>query len=163
MLLKLGDDGVVDKMDEEDLVYVNQNDLEKLIEENDQLKKDRNDMFIRERDAENKWREVKKENEQLKIQLQNTSDQRDEFGKSARENANRVGQLKKENEQLKSELQTKELRVNVLNSMNNSLKEENIQLKCELEDFKKFVYSFKNITDLTNWKQYYEDKELYND
>lgn len=41
------------------------------------------------------------ENEQLKTQLQNTSDQRDEFHRGARENANYVGKLKKENEQLK--------------------------------------------------------------
>ena len=45
------------------------------------------------------------ENEQLKIQLQNTSDQRDEFHRGARENANRAGKLEKENEQLKQELQ----------------------------------------------------------
>ena len=42
-----------------------------------------------------------KENEELKTQLQNTSDQRDEFHRGARENANRVGKLEKENEQLK--------------------------------------------------------------
>jgi phage shock protein A len=44
------------------------------------------------------------ENEQLKTQLQNTSDQRDEFHRAARENANRVGKLEKENEQLKERL-----------------------------------------------------------
>ena len=43
------------------------------------------------------------ENEQLKLQLQNTSDQRDEFHRGARENANRVGKLEKENEQLKEQ------------------------------------------------------------
>ena len=41
------------------------------------------------------------ENEQLKTQLQNTSRQRDEFHRGARENANRIGKLEKENEQLK--------------------------------------------------------------
>ena len=41
---------------------------------------------------------VENENEQLKTQLQNTSDQRDEFYRGARENANRVGKLEKENE-----------------------------------------------------------------
>ena len=46
-------------------------------------------------------RELGNENEQLKTQLQNTSDQRDEFHRGARENANRVGKLEKENEQLK--------------------------------------------------------------
>ena len=45
------------------------------------------------------------ENEQLKTQLQNTSDQRDEFHRGARENANRVGKLEKENEQLKKEIE----------------------------------------------------------
>ena len=45
------------------------------------------------------------ENEQLKIQLQNTSTQRDEFHHGARENANRVGELEKENRQLKEEIE----------------------------------------------------------
>ena len=43
------------------------------------------------------------ENEQLKMQLQNISAQRDEFYRGARENANRVGKLKKENKELKEE------------------------------------------------------------
>ena len=47
--------------------------------------------------------ELNEENEQLKFQLQNTSDQRDEFHRGARENANRVGKLEKENEQLKQD------------------------------------------------------------
>ena len=50
------------------------------------------------------------ENGQLKTQLQNTSDQRDEFHRGARENANRVGKLKKENEQLKKELHLMHMR-----------------------------------------------------
>lgn len=41
------------------------------------------------------------ENEQLKTQLQNTSDQRNEFHRAARENANRAGKLENENEWLK--------------------------------------------------------------
>ena len=48
--------------------------------------------------------ELYEENKQLKTQLQNTSDQRDEFHRGARENANRVGKLKKEIEQLKARL-----------------------------------------------------------
>ena len=44
------------------------------------------------------------ENEQLKTVLKNTSDQRNEFHRAARENANRVGKLEKENEQLKRQL-----------------------------------------------------------
>ena len=52
-----------------------------------------------------KVQKLAKENEQLKIQLQNTSDQRDEFHRGARENANRIGKLEKENEQLKQQIQ----------------------------------------------------------
>ena len=44
--------------------------------------------------------------EKLKIQLQSTSYQRDEFHRGAIENANRVGKLKKENEQLKHKLKS---------------------------------------------------------
>ena len=51
-----------------------------------------------------RYMELKEENEQLKFQLQNTSDQRDEFHRGARENANRVGKLKKENERLKQQI-----------------------------------------------------------
>ena len=43
---------------------------------------------------------------------------------------------------------------------NGELLNEIEQLKCELEDFKKLVYSFENITDLSNWQQDYENKEL---
>ena len=57
---------------------------------------------------------VHEENEQLKTQLQNTSDQRDEFHRGARENANRVGKLKKENEQLKSENKKLNERIGIL-------------------------------------------------
>lgn len=40
-----------------------------LYEENKQLKKDREELFIRERDTKNDWRELKQENEQLKKEL----------------------------------------------------------------------------------------------
>lgn len=40
--------------------------IKKLKKENEQLTQDRNDMFIRERDALNELRDIKKENEQLK-------------------------------------------------------------------------------------------------
>lgn len=51
-----------------------------------------------------KMNELYDENKQLKFQLQNTSDQRDEFFRGARENANRVGKLEEENKQLKHKL-----------------------------------------------------------
>ena len=45
--------------------------------------------------------ELSEENEELRLQLNLCSAQRNEFHRAARENANRVGKLKKENEQLK--------------------------------------------------------------
>ena len=54
-------------------------------------------------DLNDELEKVKKENEQLRLQLNNCSDQRNEFHHGARENANRVGKLKKENEQLRKE------------------------------------------------------------
>ena len=40
--------------------------LNELAEENEQLKKDREELFIRERDTKNEWRELKQENERLR-------------------------------------------------------------------------------------------------
>ena len=39
MLLKMGEDGVLSQVDEDDLVYVSEKELEDLIKENEQLKK----------------------------------------------------------------------------------------------------------------------------
>ena len=50
MMLQLGDDGVVTSVNEEELVYVDKNELEQLIEN---------------------YQQLKKENEQLKQQVQN--------------------------------------------------------------------------------------------
>ena len=47
--------------------------------------------------------ELHEENNELRLQLNLCSDQRNEFHRGARENANRVGKLEKENEELKSE------------------------------------------------------------
>jgi len=65
-------------------------------------------MYIDNEDCCEKLKELYEENEQLKTQLQNTSDQRDEFYRGARENANNVGQLEKENEELKKQLEREE-------------------------------------------------------
>lgn len=45
-----------------------------LLNENEQLKKDREELFIRERDTKNEWRELKQENEQLKQLLDYAED-----------------------------------------------------------------------------------------
>ena len=66
--------------------------------------------------------ELHEENEELKQQLQNTSDQRDEFYRGARENANRVGKLEKENEQLRHD-------ATILIQSNQDYRNENEQLK----------------------------------
>ena len=69
------------------------------------------------------------ENEQLKIQLQNTSDQRDEFHRGARENANRVGKLQKENEQLKMKKDNL-IKISAMTQVrNDKLSKENKELK----------------------------------
>ena len=81
------------------------------------------------------------ENEQLKFQLQNTCDQRDEFHRGARENANRVGELKKENDELKKLL--KEQNYEVLDTIQ-SLSKENKELK-------QYKQSVRDI--LLNWSQ----------
>ena len=86
---------------------------------------------------------LKTENEQLKTQLQNTSDQRDEFHRGARENANRVGKLEKENEQLKERI--KELQkesygnldgINYYQEQNGHLSSKISDLECENEQLK---------------------------
>lgn len=41
--------------------------LNSLFDENEQLKEQREELFIRERDTKNEWRELKQENEQLKL------------------------------------------------------------------------------------------------
>lgn len=43
--------------------------------------------------------------QELEIQLNNVSTQRDEFYRGARENANRIGKLEKENEELKQDIE----------------------------------------------------------
>lgn len=75
-----------------------------LVNENKQLKDDVYDWKASAEDYLKIGKSLKKENEQLKIQLQNTSDQRDEFHRGARENANRVRVLAEENEELKQVL-----------------------------------------------------------
>ena len=71
-------------------------DCKRLEKENEELKSN-----CKNYEWYKQYKQLLNENEQLKTQLQNTSAQRDEFGRGARENANRVGKLKKENEQLK--------------------------------------------------------------
>ena len=68
------------------------------------------------------------ENQELILQLNQCSDQRNEFHRGARENANRVGKLEKENEQLKSENM-------MVTGANKILKENNKRLKEEIKDF----------------------------
>ena len=72
------------------------------------------------------------ENKQLKIQLQNTSAQRDEFYHGARENANRVGELEKENKQLKQAYQT-------LKHRHSLLHDECLEAECDRDSLKKDV------------------------
>ena len=43
--------------------------------ENEQLKQQREELFIRERDTKNEWRELKQENEQLKQEIETLQEQ----------------------------------------------------------------------------------------
>ena len=83
----------------------------------------------------NEYVDVKKENEQLRLQLNNCSAQRNEFHRGARENANRVGKLKKENEQLKKR---NENQYNQLTELWQIIEEENweklIAMKKQLKE-----------------------------
>ena len=76
--------------------------LNELHEEKEQLQSRCNDYNVALKTLQDLTeRKLNEENEQLKFQLQNTSLERDEFHRGARENANLVGKLKKENKQLK--------------------------------------------------------------
>ena len=65
-------DGIIDN-EKNNKVIVNYQYISTLLngfyEEIHELKKDRNELFIRERDAKNDWRELKQENKQLKRRL----------------------------------------------------------------------------------------------
>ena len=101
---------------------------------------------------DNKISKLEKENEQLKQQVRNISDQRNEFHRGARENANRVGKLEKENEQLKEENQ----QLRTLNYVNkeavrlNNIKyvqigKENVD--CSKIDWKLLYELYRNMID----------------
>ena len=61
MMLQVGDDGVVTSVNEEELVYVDKNELEQLIEN---------------------YQQLEKENEQLKEQLKELQDFKDNYDKN---------------------------------------------------------------------------------
>lgn len=88
---------------------------------------------------------LSKENEQLKILTNNTSDQRNEFHRGARENANRVGKLEKENKELKLLVQNWETldkekngQLDKQNQTLKKLKKENEELKQKVNFYKDF-------------------------
>lgn len=102
----IGEDGYVypvffDSEDEDKEIDVDT--VVDLLNENGRLKQANSQLAKVNREGVKKVQKLAKENEQLKTQLQNISDQRDEFHRGARENANRVGKLEKENEQLKQD------------------------------------------------------------
>lgn len=148
----------------EDKGYVAEDLANALYEENEQLKESVYSWS-------KSYNRVYEENEQLKTQLQNTSRQRDEFHRGARENANRIGKLEKENEQLNTQklnievdrdyfrtkassledgylqLQNKEIR---LKKENEQLKKENYELHKRLGDFEPFERYMKERTSKTS-------------
>ena len=111
-----------------ELVKYNYSEIGEYIDENHTDRPLRNDILVE------LLNELHEEKEQLKFQLQNTSDQRDEFHRGARENANRVGKLEKENEQLKKDC-------TVLIYHNQEYRKENEELKQQLTDCEKFRHT----------------------
>ena len=82
-------------------------------------------------DVLNCLNELHEENNELRLQLNLCSDQRNEFHRGARENANRVGKLEKENEQLKQTVSDWSGSYDELFEDVKRLKEENEQLKSD--------------------------------
>lgn len=80
--------------------------------------------------------ELHEENNELRLQLNSCSDQRDEFHRGARENANRVGELKGENKQLKTFLESLREELSLADRDNTILEKENEQLKKDIEYYK---------------------------
>ena len=74
MLLKMGEDGVLSQVDEDDLVYVSEKELEDLIKENEQLKQSLNNKMDSdaywEKKAIQRIKKLENENELLKKQLE---------------------------------------------------------------------------------------------
>lgn len=101
MMFKVDDDGVVSKVDAEELIYVDKNELDELID---------------------RYNRLEEENEQLKSKLLNIEEDRDYYKSkvSSLEEGyiqlqDREIRLKKENEQLKQQI--KDFRINVLDSI----------------------------------------------
>ena len=108
--------------------------LNKLNDENEQLKYNLSAHMVDLNNDKGKCSALEIENEQLKFQLRNISDQRDEFHRGARENANRVGKLEKENEQLQHD-------ATILILSNQDYRKENEQLK---EDNNALIHLLEN-------------------
>ena len=66
MMLKLGDDGVVTSVNEEELVYVDKNELEQLIENYQQLEKENEQLKNHIQELQNHLKRLENENISLK-------------------------------------------------------------------------------------------------
>ena len=103
--------------------------ITQLSEENEKLKRDRNEMFIRERDTENELRDVKYENEELKQEIKELEKDLNDALNQIEERSIDIQLLKEENE-LKADFR------NFINEDIVRIKNENEQLKKEVKKFK---------------------------
>ena len=83
MMLKLGDDGVVTSVNEEELVYVDKNELEQLIENYQQLEKENEQLKNHIQELQNHLKRLENENEQIKQVIKEAyNNERTQLGKS---------------------------------------------------------------------------------
>ena len=78
--------------------------------------------------------ELHEENNELRLQLNLCSDQRNEFHRGVRENANRVGKLKKENEELKQQNADWETSFDICKHYKEAYSTEIVKIKQTIKD-----------------------------
>ena len=91
--------------------------------------------------------ELHEKNNELRLQLNLCSDQRNEFHRGARENANRVGKLEKENEQLKHRINDYNIALKKLQDLTERKINENEQLKHKLKSLNDNFNHLKRLFD----------------
>ena len=143
MMLQVGDDGVVTSVNEEELVYVDKNELEQLIENYQQLKKEKERLKQTVSDWSGSYDELfedikrlEEENEQLKSEIEKLSYANEDLLEEKRiwkQMSDEYTKLSDENEQLRKDATT-------LIYANQDYRHENEQLKSELESFKPIIF-----------------------
>ena len=95
MMLQVGDDGVVTSVNEEELVYVDKNELEQLIENYQQLEKENEQLKNHIQELQNHLKRLENENEQIKQVIKEAYEtERTDLGKSVlKQLLNNIGEI----------------------------------------------------------------------